>query len=237
MQRKQQLAYETRTRRLDPEACQLIDDAFARLSISDPTGNLRRAIAAYPRDAIVDGIATFTANMHAGTLPPDLESAHAGRYLLGIVRNVADRDYLLALAEELIRLRIYVRDLELQRLRREFQQLLLIPDTTPDQRLSLVLDRVLASTYQLPRLFWLRAAADLILSAPASSSLPPRSRHPSPRLLLSPPPLPPRRAHPLPGPLRPPGCVTPARPRPAGLTGSAQHPLAPLSDVRAPALA
>jgi len=166
LQRKQQLAYETRTRRLDPEACQLIDDAFARLSISDPTGNLRRAIAGYPRDAILDGIATFTAKKHAGTLPPELEPAHAGRYLLGIVRNVADRDYLLALAEELIRLRVHARDLELQHLRCDLQQLLLVPDLTSEQRLSRLLDRVLASTYQLPRLFWLRAAADLLLAQP-----------------------------------------------------------------------
>jgi hypothetical protein len=166
LQHKQQLAYETRTRRLDPVACQLIDDAFASLSIADPTGNLRRAIAGYPRTAILDGIATFTAKMHAGTLPPDLQPALAGRYLLGIVRNVADRDFLLDLAEELIRLRTRARELELEFLRRELQQQMHLPDTSPDQRLSLVLDRVLASTYQLPRLFWLRAAADLILAQP-----------------------------------------------------------------------
>jgi transposase-like protein len=165
LQRKQQLAYETRTRRLDPEACQLIDDAFARLAIADPTGNLRTAIAGYPRDAIVEGIATFTAKKHAGTLPPELEPAHAGRYLLAIVRNIADRDYLLALAEELVRLRIRARDLELQHLHRDLQQLL-VPDLTSEQRLSRLLDRVLASTYQLPRLFWLRAAADLVLAQP-----------------------------------------------------------------------
>jgi hypothetical protein len=166
LQRKQQLAYETRTRRLDPEACQLIDDAFASLSISDPTGNLRTAIAGYPRDAIVEGIATFTAKKYAGALPPDLEPAHAGRYLLGIVRNIADRNYLLALSEELIRLRTHARDLELQHLHRDLQQQLLVPDLTSEQRISRLLDRVLASTYQLPRLFWLRAAADLILAQP-----------------------------------------------------------------------
>jgi transposase-like protein len=166
LQHKQQLAYETRTRRLDPVACQLIDDAFARLSISDPTGNLRRAIAGYPRTAILDGIATFTAKMHAGTLPPELQPALAGRYLLGIVRNLADRDFLLDLAEELLRLRIRARDLELEHLRRDLQQQLHLPNASPDQRLSLVLDRVLASSYQLPRLFWLRAAADLIRAQP-----------------------------------------------------------------------
>ena len=166
LQRKQQLAYETRTRHLDPVACQLIDDAFASLAIADPTGNLRTAIAGYPRDAIVEGIATFTAKKRAGALPPDLEPARAGRYLLGIVRNIADRNYLHALAEELIRLRTRARDLELQHLHRDLQQQLLVPDLTSEQRLSRLLDRVLASTYQLPRLFWLRAAADLILAQP-----------------------------------------------------------------------
>ena len=166
LQRKQQLAYETRTRHLDPVACQLIDDAFASLAIADPTGNLRTAIAGYPRDAIVEGIATFTAKKRAGALPPDLEPARAGRYLLGIVRNIADRNYLHALAEELIRLRTRARDLELQHLHRDLQQQLLVPDLTSEQRLSRLLDRVLASTYQLPRLFWLRATADLILAQP-----------------------------------------------------------------------
>jgi transposase-like protein len=164
LQHKQQLAYETRTRRLDPVACQLIDDAFARLSIADPTGNLRRAIAGYPRDAIVDGISLFQARKHRGSLPPDLD--HPARYLLGIVRNLDDERTLLEMADILIRLREQARELHFDLLRHQHAQLLrLHPGDT--ERLDALLDSVTAAADQpLTRLFWLRAVADLILAQP-----------------------------------------------------------------------
>ena len=164
LQHKQQLAYETRTRRLDPVACQLIDDAFARLSISDPTGNLRRAIAGYPRDAIVDGISLFQARKQRGSLPSDLD--HPGRYLLGIVRNLDDERTLLEMADVLIRLREQARELHFDLLRHRHAQLLrLHPGDTV--RLDALLDSVTAAADQpLTRLFWLRAVADLILAQP-----------------------------------------------------------------------
>lgn len=164
LQHKQQLAYETRTRRLDPVACQLIDDAFARLSISDPTGNLRRAIAGYPRDAIVDGISLFQARKQRGSLPADLD--HPARYLLGIVRNLDDERTLLAMADILIRLREQARELHFDLLRHQHAQLLrLHPGDT--EHLDALLDSVTAAADQpLARLFWLRAVADLILAQP-----------------------------------------------------------------------
>ena len=164
LQHKQQLAYQTRTRRLDPVACQLIDDAFARLSISDPTGNLRRAIAGYPRDAIVDGISLFQARKQRGSLPPDLD--HPARYLLGIVRNLDDERTLLAMADILIRLREQARELHFDLLRHQHAQLLrLHPGDT--EHLDALLDSVTAAADQpLTRLFWLRAVADLILAQP-----------------------------------------------------------------------
>jgi hypothetical protein len=164
LQHKQQLAYETRTRRLDPVACQLIDDAFARLSISDPTGNLRRAIAGYPRDAIVDGISLFQARKQRGSLPSDLD--HPARYLLGIVRNLDDERTLLEMADVLIRLREQARELHFDLLRHRHAQLfrLHLGDT---ERLDALLDSVTAAADQpLTRLFWLRAVADLILAQP-----------------------------------------------------------------------
>jgi hypothetical protein len=164
LQHKQQLAYETRTRRLDPVACQLIDDAFARLSIADPTGNLRRAIAGYPRDAIVDGISLFEARKQRGSLPSDLD--HPGRYLLGIVRNFDDERTLLEMADILIRLREQARELHFDLLRHRHAQLFrLHPGDTV--RLDALLDSVTAAADQpLSRLFWLRAVADLILAQP-----------------------------------------------------------------------
>jgi len=62
----------------------ILDDAFARLGLLDPTRHIRDAIACYPRDAIVDAIAIFTGKRTAGTLPDGVDA----RYLLGIARNV-----------------------------------------------------------------------------------------------------------------------------------------------------
>jgi nucleoside-diphosphate kinase len=70
------------------------------------------AIARYPYNAVVAGIATFEGKRDAGTLPPD-----AGpRYLLGIVRHISERDEGLAIAEHLWRLRRATHDAALTRL-------------------------------------------------------------------------------------------------------------------------
>ena len=84
---QQKRALETNKARTDPVTRQLLENAFARLDLADPTGNISAAIARYPLDAILTGIATFEGKRNADTLPNDADA----RYLLGIVRNTSLR--------------------------------------------------------------------------------------------------------------------------------------------------
>lgn len=104
--RRQERAHRTRQARLDPVVRALLDDAFARLGLDDPTGHVRDAIAGYPLDAVLAGLATFDGKRAAGTLPPEV----GPRYLLGIVRNIAQQDEGLAIADALWRTRLDARD-------------------------------------------------------------------------------------------------------------------------------
>jgi len=45
-----------------------LDRSFERLALLDPERNLRIAIARYPLDAIVDGVAIFEGKRAAGTI-------------------------------------------------------------------------------------------------------------------------------------------------------------------------
>ncbi len=109
--RLQMLAVRTRQARLDPVVRALLDAAFVRLGLIDPTVNVKNAIARYPHDAVLAGLATFAGKRTAGTLP-----ASAGpRYLLGIVRQITLRDEGLAIAEALWQLRLDAQDRALVR--------------------------------------------------------------------------------------------------------------------------
>ena len=96
---KLERARRTRAERLDPTVCAYLDEVFARLELIDPKRYVRDVIAGYPRDAIVDGIATYEAKQRRGTLP---EGADA-RYLLGIVRNLHHTHEADAIREALLR--------------------------------------------------------------------------------------------------------------------------------------
>ena len=154
--RRQELAFHTRRARLDPIVRALLDEVFVRLGFDDPTGNVKNAIAGYPHDAVLAGIATFEGKRDAGTLPPD-----AGpRYLLGIVRNIAERDEGLAVARHLWERRVQARDGALRRL-------VANRDATagaPEERLRVFIDRALADDGALSRDFWLAATGDVVLA-------------------------------------------------------------------------
>jgi hypothetical protein len=85
--RTQERAHETRRRRADPRVRNLLHEAFRRLGLHDPTGNLRDTIAAYPLDAVLKAISIFEGKLRAHTLPPDADAD--ARYLLGIARNLS----------------------------------------------------------------------------------------------------------------------------------------------------
>lgn len=154
--RRQDLAFQTRKARLDPVVRGLLDDIFVRLGFDDPTGNIKDAIARYPHDAVIAGIATFTGKRDAATLPPG-----AGpRYLLGIVRNITQRDEGLATARNLWQWRSAARDSALVRL----EKLRDATTGTTDERLRAFIDYALADDGPLVRSFWLAAVGDLILA-------------------------------------------------------------------------
>lgn len=155
--KRQEQAHKTLLARQDPAVRRVLDEAFARLGLDDPTGTARSAIARYPLDAVVDGIATFEGKSLASTLPEGVD----GRYLLGIVRNICAKDEGLMITEALLRLRIEARDLLLAPLQRSLDQTR-CGFTDPVDTLKILIDRALATARQLDRIFWLGAAAELI---------------------------------------------------------------------------
>jgi hypothetical protein len=157
--KKQELARTTASARLDPRIRALLDEAFQRLQLLDPDAHLRVAIARYPLDVIVDGLAIFEAKRSVGTLPTGVDA----RYLLGIVRNLGDEREGIAIAEELLRARLHARDhmlAPLVHLRDETRA------HTHDvrERVLRFVDLALAADRCLDRLFWLLAVADEINS-------------------------------------------------------------------------
>ena len=156
--RLQELAFRTRQARLDPVVRALLDAAFVRLDLEDPTGNIRDAIARYPHDCVLAGIATFEGKRAAGTLP----SGAGGRYLLGIVFNISAKDEGLAIAAALVRARLDARDRAVVRLDDERRA----TPGTPEERLRTFIGRALDSDGPLRRGFWLRATGEVILAEP-----------------------------------------------------------------------
>lgn len=190
---RQELARRTLEARRRPEVLALLDANFARLGLLDPECHIRLAIAAYPLDAIVDGIAIFEGKQLAKTLP---EGADA-RYLLGIVRNVAAQTEGDHIARRLFDLRLQARD----------QMLVLLvaardavcADVQVDRVVAGCVDHALATESPLERGFWIGSLADIIRSRDqterdqlyaravrrieATYAVPPRERHDAVRRL------------------------------------------------------
>ena len=139
----------------------MLDDAFEQLELQDPKGNIRAAIARYSLDAVTNGIAIFRGKRSAGTLPEGVD----GRYLLGIVTNISQQDEGLQIIEALLFDRLKARDLLLQPLQNDLDQLFNTHDD-PAALLSSLINRATASERLIDRLFWLGAAADSINNQP-----------------------------------------------------------------------
>jgi hypothetical protein len=159
--RKQELARITRKARLDPVTREILDKAFERLQLLDPDGVIRDAIAGYPLDAVLAGLSIFEAKRERGTLPADV----GGLYLKGIVRNIADEDEGIAVAEKLWQARRDAGDMVLSWLdnKRERHELE-APD--PMDLVRRFVDLAMATERALDRAFWLRAIADTITEQP-----------------------------------------------------------------------
>jgi len=158
--RKQELQEQTRRARQDPIARQMLDTAFERLGLADPDGNIRAAIAGYPLDAVLAGLATFEGKRRAKTLPPAVDA----RYLLGIVRNIAQEDEGLKIADALLRVRVEARDLALTALRSSYDAVTRSSLNALEQLMAII-DRFLSSERTIDRFFWIDAAARTISAA------------------------------------------------------------------------
>jgi hypothetical protein len=155
--KKQELARKTLLARQNPTVRALLDDAFTRLALLDPDRHIRVAIARYPLDIVVDGIAIFEAKRRVGTLPAGVDA----RYLLGIVRNLGDEREGIAIAEELLRARLAARDRLLAPLVHE-RDVARASEADLRARVRHFVDRALAVDRRVDRLFWLLAVADEI---------------------------------------------------------------------------
>jgi hypothetical protein len=155
--RKQEKAREARRRRQDPVVRDIVDAAFARLGLDDPEGHLRGVIAAWPLEAVVNGIAVFEGKKKAGTLPEGAD----GRYLRGIVKNLTEEAEGWHIAEALLRERLAARDLALEHLSKQRENLE-EDGPEPADLVKLFVDKALASARGIDRTFWLLATADVI---------------------------------------------------------------------------
>ena len=165
-QRKQNKARETSARRQDPVVRKTLDEAFERLELDDPDGHLRTAIASWPLNAILAGIAVFEGKWKAGTLPDGVDA----RYLRAIVQNIAQEDEGWHIAEALLRARLLARDqmldhLGLQRTRIEEG----VVDT--ESLVKEFVSKAMASPRGIDRTFWLLATADAISPEPDPRAL------------------------------------------------------------------
>jgi hypothetical protein len=152
---RQERARRTLEARRRPEVLALLDSEFERLQLLDPERHVRIAIAGYPLDAIVDGLAIFDGKRRAKTLPEGVDA----RYLLGIVRNVAAKSEGEHIARRLFDLRLQVRDTMLAALVAARDAVRVGATALAD-----CVDRALAAQSPLERTFWLDSLAEVIRS-------------------------------------------------------------------------
>lgn len=155
--RRQELARQTLEARQDPEVRAYLDRSFDRLALLDPERSLRIAIARYPLDAIVDGVAIFDGKRATGTIAADTDA----RYLLGIVRNLAAQNEGQRICEALLRERMAQRDRMLASLQTERERLDQILPAVGD-RLRAFADRACEIDAVLDRRFWLLVLIDTL---------------------------------------------------------------------------
>ena len=158
----QKKARETLAARQNPIVRERILAAFDRLGLLDPSGHFLTAIARYPLNAVVEGIAIFEAKQRTGTLPERVDA----RYMLGIVRNVADQRELWELGTALWAERTATRDSIANTLQRRRADLCAATPTRRG-RLRAYVEQALATDARIERFFWLDAAAHSIKEASA----------------------------------------------------------------------
>jgi len=153
---RQERARQTLLARRRPEVLALLDDYFERIGLLDPERHFRVVIAGYPKNAIVDGLAIFDGKRQASTLPDGADA----RYLLGIVKNVAEKTEGEHIAERLYEFRMDAQKRFLAPLREELEALRAEPDVP--RVLHTCIDNALETPSNLERSFWLDAVVETL---------------------------------------------------------------------------
>ncbi len=160
---KQRKANETIRARQDPVKIQMLSNAFERFGLIDPNGNLISAIARYPLDAVLSGIATFEGKKKSGTLPEDVD----GRYLLGIVKNISQMHEGMFTAQALLKERLNAKDFLLAELQNQLEILCRF-QKSPHRLVDALIEKALETDRFIDRTFWLSSASDILSGLPLS---------------------------------------------------------------------
>lgn len=135
-------------RRADPVCRAELQQAFVEFGLSDPAGTLIPTTARYGLDAVLEAIAVFRHKRDTGRLPDH----HHERYLLGIARNIAERNEDLAVYQQTVQLRLEARDTLLQPLRQQAQRLAANLDR--DDYIDTCLQQALDARFHIDRQWW-----------------------------------------------------------------------------------
>lgn len=133
---------------------------LAQMGIEDRDGLVIRALGDHPFEAVLAGLATFQGKYAAGTLPEDAD----GRYLIGIVRRIAEHDEGVHIAEALWRTRSTAREHLLRWLVEEQHGAVQAraPADAPEGVVDQLVDRAVVAATGAEQRLWLAALAEHI---------------------------------------------------------------------------
>jgi hypothetical protein len=141
----------------------LAAQAFLELDLGEPEGRLAWAVARYPLDAIVAGRATYEAKQAAKTLPEFSDRENRARYFHAIVRNIAEEEEGLHVAERLLLRRREAHACVLRRL--EARRATFAPESAPEALIPAVIDEMMTATSRVEQHFWSEAVMQAIRRA------------------------------------------------------------------------
>lgn len=153
----QERARRTLAARQNPAVRKMLADAYDRLGLDDPDGNILTATARYPLDAVVEAIAIFEGRTRAKTLP---ENADA-RYLMGIARNITTEREGWEIAQALWEARVTANDIIAQTLNQRRSEISSSMQR-PEVIIKSYVDLAMETQSRIEAFFWLRAAGDAI---------------------------------------------------------------------------
>ena len=135
--------------REDPVIRAMMTAEFEHLGLADPEGHFVAALTRLGLAAALEAVAIFKTKKKSDTLPKD---AIPERYLLGIARNVAEREQDIAVYHELLRLRTEAHDLLLEPLLDDLESL---ASLSTSEFIGVTLKRLSHAAALVDRRFWM----------------------------------------------------------------------------------